>query len=676
MNRSVQGGRALAMTAGLALASGSASLAADRHWRMATNGDWQVPSNWQEFTFPGVFDRAVFILPGTYAVMLTDDTSNASVLFAAGNVTVNLNTYTMATSAEYVVGAFANTAAAHTITNGTLQAGSVLVGSLLTAPGTMTLDGGAVVNLTQGLSVGQVGLGTLNVPAGTMLNSIDGAVGQTTTGTGVVNVTGSGEWVATGIATIGGSGDATLNVTGGGSVTALFMTLGQAATAEATVLVDGAGSQIVCISELEVGDTGDAEMTVSAGGAVRTAQGSIGVAPGGMGLATITGAGSTWTMSGALQVGLQAPGELRVQSGATASVAAPGFIGVFAGGDGHASVSGGSQLTFNGQLQVGRETVGSLEVSAGGAATCNSTGSASGTGLILGLQGQGDGTVVIGGAGSTLTCSPGAAVVGWSATGSMEITDGAVVTSDGGYVGRLSGSAGGVTISGAGARWASSQPIRVGLDSMGAEGGNGRLTVLNGGVAQAPSILVGQAGRIEGSGVISGPVTNAGTASPGASPGTLSINGSYTQAATGKLRIDINGTAPGAFDVLAATGLVGLAGGLEIVSPPGFNPPEGATFTIVTGASRAGMFTSVTSSILAGGRRFVASYTPTSVTVTPAPGCLGDANGDGTVNFMDLNIVLTMYGQTGAGLTGDVDGDGVVGFTDLNIVLFAFGTSC
>lgn len=51
----------------------------------------------------------------------------------------------------------------------------------------------------------------------------------------------------------------------------------------------------------------------------------------------------------------------------------------------------------------------------------------------------------------------------------------------------------------------------------------------------------------------------------------------------------------------------------------------------------------------------------------------GDANRDGVVNFLDLNIVLSFFGQSGAGLVGDVNGDGRADFLDLNIVLSNFG---
>lgn len=60
----------------------------------------------------------------------------------------------------------------------------------------------------------------------------------------------------------------------------------------------------------------------------------------------------------------------------------------------------------------------------------------------------------------------------------------------------------------------------------------------------------------------------------------------------------------------------------------------------------------------------------------PVVDCPGDTNGDNTINFTDLNTVLSNFGETGAGIPGDVSGDGVVNFTDLNGVLSAFGTDC
>lgn len=60
----------------------------------------------------------------------------------------------------------------------------------------------------------------------------------------------------------------------------------------------------------------------------------------------------------------------------------------------------------------------------------------------------------------------------------------------------------------------------------------------------------------------------------------------------------------------------------------------------------------------------------------PSGVCEGDANGDRFVDFLDLNLVLAYFGQTGTNLPGDFDGDGDVDFVDLNVLLTNFGTGC
>jgi hypothetical protein len=66
-----------------------------------------------------------------------------------------------------------------------------------------------------------------------------------------------------------------------------------------------------------------------------------------------------------------------------------------------------------------------------------------------------------------------------------------------------------------------------------------------------------------------------------------------------------------------------------------------------------------------------------TATVTVTDACTGDANGDGLVNFTDLNAVLTSFGQSvPPGTGGDVNDDGVVDFSDLNEVLANFGVEC
>ncbi len=69
-------------------------------------------------------------------------------------------------------------------------------------------------------------------------------------------------------------------------------------------------------------------------------------------------------------------------------------------------------------------------------------------------------------------------------------------------------------------------------------------------------------------------------------------------------------------------------------------------------------------------------HAPADYEVVGAAGCAGDTNGDNTVNFTDLNTVLSTFGQSGPGIAGDVNGDEIVNFADLNEVLSNFGTTC
>ena len=65
---------------------------------------------------------------------------------------------------------------------------------------------------------------------------------------------------------------------------------------------------------------------------------------------------------------------------------------------------------------------------------------------------------------------------------------------------------------------------------------------------------VTNAGFFQGTGVVNGNVINSGIVSPGASIGTLTINGNYTQNASGTLRIEVAGASQGQYDVLAVNG--------------------------------------------------------------------------------------------------------------------------
>ena len=126
------------------------------------------------------------------------------------------------------------------------------------------------------------------------------------------------------------------------------------------------------------------------------------------------------------------------------------------------------------------------------------------------------------------------------------------------------------------------------------------------------TLNVGVGGALTGTGTIQGNVNNvAGTVSPGASPGILTISGNYTQGASGVLDMQIGGLVAGTdYDQLKVLGTTSLAGTLNTALINGFVPVPGQTFTLVqsTGAV-TGTFTTVNQPV---GALFNSFYGPTT----------------------------------------------------------------
>jgi hypothetical protein len=141
-------------------------------------------------------------------------------------------------------------------------------------------------------------------------------------------------------------------------------------------------------------------------------------------------------------------------------------------------------------------------------------------------------------------------------------------------------------------------------------------TMVDGTLTAAHVVING--GRLRGTGTIAANVTNAGVVIPGDAPGTLTIQGNYTQTAAGALDINLGGA--GGNSQLAVSGTATLAGALNVSLVNGFTPPSGAWFRILTYAARAGSFTTQTGLTLGGGKFFVPSYRSNDVTLVEGPG--------------------------------------------------------
>ncbi|MBN8456910.1 MAG: hypothetical protein J0M04_03625 [Verrucomicrobia bacterium] len=186
----------------------------------------------------------------------------------------------------------------------------------------------------------------------------------------------------------------------------------------------------------------------------------------------------------------------------------------------------------------------------------------------------------------------------------------------------------------------------------------GNFQIQSGTVNLTGSSFVNQeSGTLSGNGTLKlngATFTNAGIVSPGNSPGVLSITGDFHQSATGDLVVEINGSSPGSFDVLAVSGTAWLAGDLVVKTGPGYVFHANDSFRILTANAVTGQFSRV---VFAQGTAR-ADYQSDGVTVT----------------ILSVATAYDMWTAT-AGLTGadaaasaDPDHDGVP-----NILEFVLG---
>lgn len=103
-------------------------------------------------------------------------------------------------------------------------------------------------------------------------------------------------------------------------------------------------------------------------------------------------------------------------------------------------------------------------------------------------------------------------------------------------------------------------------------------------------------GTIQGLGTIVNNFTNAGTLSPGLSPGILNFTGNFTNSAT--VNVEIGGTGgagvnPNGHDQVLISGTATLGGTLNVTFTNGFTPVPGNSFVILDAASLTGTFPTV-----------------------------------------------------------------------------------
>lgn len=131
------------------------------------------------------------------------------------------------------------------------------------------------------------------------------------------------------------------------------------------------------------------------------------------------------------------------------------------------------------------------------------------------------------------------------------------------------------------------------------------LTQLSGGNVSASAAAFNlNAGSLTGAGTVStiGGFFNGGTVDPGtpSTPGTINVNGVYSQSPGGTLRFDL--ASPTSYDILNVTGSASLNGALVVATIGGFMPAGGQSFPVLNFASNGGTdFSSKTLPPVSGG---------------------------------------------------------------------------
>ena len=178
-----------------------------------------------------------------------------------------------------------------------------------------------------------------------------------------------------------------------------------------------------------------------------------------------------------------------------------------------------------------------------------------------------------------------------------------------------------------------------------------------GSTIQVGSLELDGPSTLSGVGTIEGNVTSGGQTFPGDSPGVLTINGDYTQTATGVLSIEIGGRTAGTeVDQFVVTGQATLDGTLAVTLTGGFEPASGDSFEILSFGSRLGDFATRTGLTSPGGRylqpkydasslklygNFIVDSTDDAVDDDPGDGAIDDGTGKSTLRaaIMETNAL-------------------------------------
>jgi T5SS/PEP-CTERM-associated repeat protein len=588
---------------------------------------------------------------------------------AEGTLTVDNATAT--TSSSVTIGAF-GIADAFVSNGGVLESTgsiSINIGNGSTAEGELYVNGGMVTSAS-GMNIGSSGTGLLDISNGGMVdagnNTVSVAAAVGSSGDLYVDGEGSTFTVNSGIQ-VGNRDIGYVEVTGGADITnssTFFGVFGE--FADGWGWIDGPGSTWTTTGQTAIGYEGVGMLEITNGGLFDGFQTQIGDEDTGDGELYVYD-GGVYDGSDILYVGSSGLGFLTIETGGMVENDGRGAIGVSNGSEGDAFIADpGSIWTVNNELLVGWQGTGYLTIVDGGVVNSD-------TGIIAqGLNSYGD--VAVAGDGAQWN-NTGDLTVGSLSEGIMVVTEGGHVTSVNSFVASSTDAIGSVfvglpSVDGAEAQWNMTGSLYVGGPSFAGQG-DGLVTLDDGGAINADiSAVVWDTGVLEMFGgtlntgtldidgtfdflggtliaeVVDGDLTNqGGTVAPGASPGTTTINGDYTQLEGATLEIELGGLTPGTeHDQLIVDGaMLDLAGTLGLVHLSEYDLNVGDMFDVVTFTGALdGMFDAVTTSSQNGLQFDVdviygaGVITVEVLSITTA--LLGDYNGDDIVDAADYVV--------------------------------------
>lgn len=375
---------------------------------------------------------------------------------------------------------------------------------------------------------------------GAVFDALGGSIGLEAGSKGAVAINGYGSsWITYSDVQVGVHGTGELTLSDGGNVDSGNSSIGAAADGTGTAVVTGQGSKWTNAEDLFVGNRGEGTLTINDRGLVDV-EGSLTLGRGRGSAGTLnigTAEGETAAAAGQLKAAklefgigksllvfnhtdknlvfdtaITGRGRIRHLSGTTTFSADSsrfagdtsvvggvinmtgqfdsGYVGIAttSGGEAVINVAGpDAELITRRNFAVGEYGKGTLVVSDGGTVSND-------VHAFVGVASGSFGTANVRGAGSGWTVKNQLSI-GYDGTGTLSVSDGAVVSSRQGSIGNHPEGTGSVTVDGTGSTWTNTADMTIG------NGGNGSLTISNGGSVEVYGKLIiareqGSAGRL------------------------------------------------------------------------------------------------------------------------------------------------------------------------------------